>query len=158
MPYRPPQPGDLLHIHTVARLPHEAVIAHVDDDGRTVSITAGPITVWWTRTGPLPEETTVSWLTDLVDDIKTEAQKLFGHDDATVKAVAAKIDEKADAVKTAVETDGEALATDASHDARAVAGEAAAEIKPAVAAAEGDAEGLEKQAERDGEQIADEAK
>jgi hypothetical protein len=155
LPYRPPRRGDLLHVHTVARPPHQAVIGHVDDDGRTLTLTAGGTTVWWTRIGPISEETAVSWLTDKIDEAKQALERLFGHDDAEVKAVAAQVASKLDQAKHAAEADVETLAKDAAGDAKTVAGEAATELKPAGTAAEQDAAHLATQAARDVQGITD---
>lgn len=79
MPYRPPRPGDLLHVYD-GDLDRSAIVHQVIDDGKTLSLTgewAGrPLAVDVRRVGDIHPEVTVSAMKNLLDDLHDLVSKL----------------------------------------------------------------------------------
>ena len=85
----------------------------------------------------------------LLDEAKAEFEKLIGHGDAEVQAVAKIAAAKIDEVKTAVEKDAPVLEHEAVADAEKVATDAETAAKPVIAEAVKAAEGVASEAAAD---------
>lgn len=82
----------------------------------------------------------------LLDEIKAELHKLFGHADPVVQTVAKDAAAKLDELKTEVETDAKTIAADAEHAAAPVASEAGADVKKLASEAGADIGDVAKEA------------
>jgi CRISPR/Cas system-associated exonuclease Cas4 (RecB family) len=96
-----------------------------------------------------PMSAFITKIHQLLDEAKAEFEKLIGHGDAEVQAVAKTATEKIDAVKAVVEADAVPLEHEAVADAEKVAADAETVAKPVIAEAVKAAEGVASEAVAD---------
>lgn len=88
----------------------------------------------------------------LLDDVKSEVEKLFGHADAEVADAAKAAAEKVDEIKAAVQAGLPVIGHDAEQDAKQIVHDGETASGPVVAEAEHDAETIATEAEGDAAQ------